>query len=313
MNTAAAPADELSLDVILGRCDDMRAEVYVRVVGLPPVPAMITGTVAGPESRFAITLPATAALVDLGPSAEGTSAVARAILTEPAYWTPELPARYRLQAAVVADGRTLAACDRLVGLRRLGVRGRSLWLEGRRWVPRGGACEPGAFSPAALRESLAVAVVGAPADPLCDAADEWGVGLVAWCGDDPVADCLRWARHPSVMLAVLPRDMAPARGAEYARDIGPIKGTMLLGLEVEATRPPAPVPAGIEFLVVAMPESALPHPAWREVTGLPLVAMRPAGGAVETRRQACDRLQADLAGWRGDAPAAWDWAGYLVS
>ncbi|MDA1038738.1 MAG: hypothetical protein O3A37_00405, partial [Planctomycetota bacterium] len=60
---------EPRIDVILGRCDDMRAEVYVRASGLPATaePAMITGTLTGPESRLAITLPTSARLVDLGP------------------------------------------------------------------------------------------------------------------------------------------------------------------------------------------------------------------------------------------------------
>ena len=51
-----------TMDVILGRCDDMRSEVYVRFRDLhesKEVP-VISGTLTGPESSLAITLPTTA-------------------------------------------------------------------------------------------------------------------------------------------------------------------------------------------------------------------------------------------------------------
>lgn len=306
-------AAEPRLTVILGRCDDMRAEVYLRATGLPAA-AEITGTLSGPQSRFAITLPSDAQFTDMGPAADGTSAVARAILTEPSYWSPDLPSRYRLRAVVSAAGRSLLSSDRLVGLRRLGVRGRSFWLEGRRWVPRGVPCDPAAFAPASLRESLAVAVIDEPTDAVCEMANDWGVGIVARCRMDPLAACRRWTAQPSVMLAVLPRHLSEAQVAEIVAALEPDKGTMLLGFEVDATEPPARVPDGVDFLVVAVPARALPHHAWREAAPeLPLVAMRPAGGRTDDQRRACDLLQAELAAWRGDAAVAWDWAGYLVS
>lgn len=304
---------EPQLTVILGRCDDMRAEVYLRATGLPAA-VEIVGTLSGPRSRFAITLPSDARFVELGPTGDGASAVGRAILTEPSYWTPDLPSRYRLHAVVSSAGRTLLSCDRLVGLRRLGVRGRSFWLEGRRWVPRGVPCDPAAFDPAPLRESLAAAVIDAPADAVCEAADDWGVGIVARCRQDPLAACRRWATHPSVMLAVLPRHLTSAQVSGILDAVRPEKGTMLIGLEVDATEPPPEPPAGVEFLVAAVPAHGLPHDAWRDAAPeLPLVAMRPAGGRAGDQRRACDLLQADLAAWRGVGTVAWDWAGYLVS
>jgi hypothetical protein len=315
---------EPRIDVILGRCDDMRAEVYVRASGLPLTaePAVISGTLTGPESRLAITLPTAARLVDLGPGpavrlvgdesaggSAGSPALARGILTEPGYWTPELPHRYRLVAELRADGHVIASCDRLVGLRRLGVRGRSLWLEGRRWVARGVACAASEVEPAVFRELLAAAVLDAPAEAICAAADESGVAIIGRCGGDPVADCLRWAPHPSVMLAVLPRGMAAEGVATPLAAIKPYRGTLLVGLEMTGHEPPAHVPEGIDCLVMSLAEGALPHEAWRNAPAVPVVASRPAGGGVRERRAACDRLQADLAAWRG--PASWDWAGYL--
>ena len=220
--------EKTRIDVILGRCDDMRAEVYVRVTGLAATDTapVVVGTLRGPESRLAITLPTEARLVDLGPGPDGSS-VARAILTEPAYWTPELPHRYRLSAQLMAGGQAFASAERLVGLRRLGVRGRSFWLEGRRWVPRGVGCDAASFAPQSLRDRLAAAVIEGPAEDTCAIADETGVGIVAMCGDDPVAECLRWATHPSVMLAVLPRSLDARDVAAVVDRIAARKGTLL--------------------------------------------------------------------------------------
>lgn len=313
---------EPRIDVILGRCDDMRAEVYLRATGLPLTDElpMLGGSLTGPESQLAITLPATARLSGLGPSptagddaASGIdrAAVARGILTEPGYWTPELPHRYRLVAEVRAGGALIASCDRLVGLRRSGVRGRSLWLEGRRWVPRGVACLAGELEPGMFRELLATAVLDDPGDEICTFADEAGVAIIAHCGGDPMAGCLRWTRHPSVMMAVLPRGTDAAAVAALTDAIRSFKGTMLLGLQVDGKEPPPMVPKEIDCVVVSLAEGKMPHHAWREPPATPVIVARPAVGDIRKRRAACDALQADLAAWRGAAALAWDWAGFM--
>jgi hypothetical protein len=313
---------EPRIDVILGRCDDMRAEVYVRATGLPPTGELpvISGSLTGPESRLAITLPAAARLSDLGPGPGGgnggasgvdRSAVARGILTEPGYWTPELPHRYRLLAEVRAGDDVLASCDRLVGLRRLGIRGRSMWLEGRRWVPRGVVCVAGELEPGVFRDLLATAVLDDPEEVPCTAADEAGVAIIARCDGDPVAGCLRWARHPSVMMTVLPRGTDAAAMASLIDAISPFKGTMLLGLQVDGGEPPPAVPEGIDCFVMSLAAGNIPNGAWREPPTVPVLAARPAVGGVRDRRAACDALQADLAAWRGSAASGWDWAGFL--
>ncbi|MFM8635868.1 MAG: hypothetical protein ACKOEX_13850 [Planctomycetia bacterium] len=302
------------IDVILGRSDDMRAEVYVRATGLPATDSapVITGTITGPESRLAITLPTVASLADLGPGPDG-SAVARAILTEPGYWTPDLPHRYRLTATVAAGGATLATCDRRIGLRRLGVRGRSLWLEGRRWVPRGVACSPGEFDPSPLRATITAAVLDDASEDVCRHADETGVAIIARCSGDPLAACHRWAEHPSVMLMVLPRSLDTPRPETLAAVLRSIKGTMLMAADADGSRPPPPMPPGIDCLIVSLAAGAVPHDAWRQPPALPVLASRPADGDMAARRAACDHLQADLAAWRGESVASWDWAGYVAT
>jgi hypothetical protein len=302
------------IEAVLGRADDMRAEVYARLVnaaedGRPT----LRGRLSGPRCSLATTLPTSLRLEDLG----GTPPVARGILTEPSYWTPEMPNLYRLEAEADESDAIIARVDRLIGLRRLGVRGRSLWLDGRRWVPRGLTLPEASFEAAKLRAAGMAAVIAEPPEALCAAADSAGVAVVAVVdpvvsADQIAARIAEWGRHPSVMLAVLPRE----RGA-HAAAIGQLKGTMLVGLAVDGTSAPEPVPAGVDCLVVQLPAGALPHEAWRDrAPPVPLVACRPGSPAAEVSRAGCDRLQADLAAWgiagSGAAPP-WDWAGYLHS
>ena len=121
--------------VTLGSCDDMRAEVYVRPAGHVPLGSTIAGSLTGPRRGRDTTLPATSRLMPLSDPA-ATGPASRAILTEPAFWTPDLPNLDRVEARLEPQGGDSWTTDAWIGLRRLGIRGRSFWLDGRRWVPR---------------------------------------------------------------------------------------------------------------------------------------------------------------------------------
>lgn len=328
------------LAIVPGRADDMRAEILVRAssrdAGGGGGRLHLEGTLVGPRRGRDMTLPTTVRLVDVvGDRAAGdnaTQAVARAVFTEPAYWSPELPNLYRLQAEIRREGRPVAVLDRLIGLRRLGVRGRSLWLEGRRWVPRGVTMTTAGFDPVLLRSLPAAAVINDPSDAVCAAADQAGVAIIARLVDaagrglDGAAARERvaaWAMHPSVVLAVVPRTVGMEEAAAVVAAARPLKGTMLLGLEIDGTQPPDAVLAAavgqVDCIVVDLPAGGLPHAGWRAGspwgTDRPLVAQRavPSGIAADHRRE-CDRLQAAVAAWGladGAARCAWDWAGYL--
>jgi hypothetical protein len=312
----------LAVQVVLGPCDDMRAEVFVRAA-VPDAarPVQLAGTLAGPECRRSITLPATAALVDLG--ASGSALLAKAVLTEPAFWTPELPNLYRLDVRATGGGQAVAGATRRIGLRRSGGRGRSLWLEGRRWVPRGVACESTACDLESLRAAGAAVVVADPPESLLTAADERGVAVIAVAklagsADDAVAHIAAWAAHPSVVMAVVDDAIDDATATTLAARVRRLKGTMLLGRVVEGVAPPpTPVAEGIDSLVLALEADAVPHQAWRDAApSMPLVAWRRVGLPAEERRRGCDQLQAQLAAWGladGREHQPWDWAGYLVS
>jgi hypothetical protein len=328
---------EPTLDCLLGRCDSLRAEVFFRAELPPGVAAgeaVLTGTLTGPDCRHAITLPVTAKLAAVPGSPAGlapaaaSSVVARAILTEPSFWTPELPSLYRLEARLVAAGREVATWKRPVGLRRLGVRGRSLWLDGRRCVPRGLVGNAERVDLAAFRAASLAAVVADPAEDFLARADTEGVavlGLVADSAGRPLdvkaakAAVLRWAWHPALFAAVVPKDASAEQAEEIAAATRGRRGTLLVAWEVDGTHPPPETPAGIDLLVVTLPAGAVPHVAWRtEPSSVPLMARRLAdgGSAAEPEppsRRPCDLLQAALAGWgtAGDKPAP-DWAGYVA-
>lgn len=331
------PGPSLPLAILPGRADDMRAEIMVRVavgeVNGDGSRLHLTGTLVGPRRGRDMTLPTTVKLVDVTgdhASAAATGhALARAVFTEPAYWTPELPNLYRLEASVLSGDHSLASIDRMIGLRRLGVRGRSLWLEGRRWVPRGVMVVKSEFDPTSLRSLTAAGVLGDPSDEVCTAADQTGVAVIARLTDaagQPLDSAeakeriAAWALHPSVVLALTPRTAEAAEATAIVAAMRPLKGTMLVGLEVDGTQPPSAVPSPLvdeaDCLVVDLPRDGLPHDGWRSwKTNTPLVAQRAvAGGNAAEHRRECDRLQAALAGWgiaQGAGRLPWDWAGYL--
>lgn len=290
--------------VTLGPCDDMRAEVFVRPEE-QTVGARLVGAVTGPRRGRDATLPTTARLVPLSEFA-ASGALSRAILTEPAFWTPELPNLYRVEARFEpATGGGVV--DAWIGLRRLGVRGRSFWLDGRRWVPR---AVGGGVDLAAARDAAVGLVVESPGDDLLTRTDEAGVAVVAvvQAGDATPARIAALSRHPSALLAILPED-APGVVASLAKG----KGTLQLGFVVDgAQSPPRDIPQGIDFLVVRLAAEGLPHDEWRSPPPRPLVAWRP---RVDGSRAACDTLQRELAHWGlaiGGDRQPWDWAGYLV-
>lgn len=317
----------MSLTFVLGRCDSLRSEVFLCATvpeGANPADAIITGTLRGPECRGAITLPVTAKFSKIPADAKQAPAmtiVARAILTEPSYWTPELPNLYQLDARLVVNGHEADVCQRLVGLRRFGVRGRSLWLDGRRYVPRGLAIPEAAIDVEQFRAAGLAAVVADPSETFLDRCDVTGVPVIGRLADghDPPLEpgaaaerMVSWAWHPSVLLAVVPAGMGLDGTSRLAAAVGNSMGTLLLAAEVDGSVPPSRARPDAELLVVTLGEHALPHEAWQhDAIPVPLVALRGTASDVAISRNPCDSLQADLASWRSGG-ASWDWAGFCV-
>lgn len=317
----------MSLTLILGRCDSLRAEVFLRASsseGVNPADAVITGTLKGPDCRRAITLPVTGKFHTLPPDAsQRNSIIARVVLTEPSYWTPELPSLYRLDARLVVNGREIVACQRLVGLRRFGVRGRSLWLDGRRFVPRGLVMAERDIDVNQFRDAALTAIVVDPSGEFLVHCDAEGVSVIAILADaigSPMTfDVAReriatWAWHASVLMAVVP--MATRDGDRIADATRGDRGTLLLAKEVDGATPPPADAARADAFVVAVEANGVPHPAWQTAPPSgPLLARRPDVAPAVVSRQPCDTLQASLAAWRSRAETSlrtWDWAGYCI-
>ena len=343
-------SDQPALGIATARADEIRAELLLRVAaddrdGVP----RLEGTLTGPLRHRDTTLP-TRVQLQAGAMPGGWS---RATFTEPAFWTPELPNLYRLEGQSIVEGRAPVVCDRMIGLRRLGVRGRSCRLDGRRWVPRGVSVGRASEPEAApllqrqfetLRGLHAVAEMRDPAEHALAVADEIGVAVMARLEDAggrpfDAVDALRriasWAIHPSVMIAVVPRTLPVDAVAAVLEGTRGVRDTMLLAVEVDGTRPPAdaddgPV-SGASMLVVDLPGDEMPHEGWRDwPVSKPLLARchvaGPAGGppspagSWESLRRRCDLLQAALAEWGmsgnagpGNAGPGHDWAGYLAA
>jgi len=313
----------------------MRADVTVsvrgEVVSADAAPMSLGGSLTGPRRGRDATLPTKVPLVAGG----GIPPVARATFTEPAFWTPDMPNLYQLDARLLCRGQTVAEWHRPVGLRRFGVRGGSFWLDGRRWVPRGASAPAAGFDSRLLHDLHAAAEMRDPNEALLASADEVGVAVVARLEDaagrplDPdraVTRMVAWSVHPSVMIVVVPRSVSDAGAAAIAEAARALKGTTLLAREVDGMRPPALADVcRADCVVVDLPEGASPHDAWREwPDGPPRVArwrltaavdVPGDGEALARRRQECDRLQAGLAAWGvagADGRTVRDWAGYLV-
>lgn len=334
------PCQDRWIRPILGRADDMRAEVWLRgspgavAVSTGDVAIVASGTLTGPECSTAATLPTTVRLVDQG-AVDGQPPLARGVCTEPGFWSPEVPNLYRAEMTLRRGDAVIAVGRRTIGLRRLGVRGRSIWLDGRRFVPRGVPVPADRAGLGGLRQRSAAAVVEVPwtADPdakdvaeelesmLADA-DRIGVAVVIRCtmsaGDGGDGALLRerleaWSVHPSAILVIV-----PANRADAAVAAGRGRGTTLLGLEVEGLEPPPALPGGgFDVAVMRLAVGRVPHEGWRAVPPWPVVA---ASGGLDPcppdeARGMCDRLQAGLAAWAvtGGGGRPWDWAGYLVT
>jgi hypothetical protein len=112
-----------------------RVTVYARLRE-PPADGRyaLRGTIRGPHCLYSTTLQTTADFKDAGP---GETLLAKALVVDPCYWTPELPFLYDVEVELLREGKVTARARREFGMRDLAVRGRFLYLNGKRFVPRG--------------------------------------------------------------------------------------------------------------------------------------------------------------------------------
>ncbi len=316
--------------VILGRADDLRADVLFQmsVPTSAEIPLALEGFLTGPTSTRASTLPVrqkirihSQRVVD-----EGTEILGHSILTEPAFWTPNVPMLYLVKCRVTSSGKEVALLSQTTGLRRLGIRNHSLWLDGHRFVLRGVTCgninntsaeqQPEGHRTADVldlpaeifskTDSLELAM-----DENLKTADQIGQPLIIRLHPKsqpsaiPSVIC-QLTSHPSVFLTVIPNTLLPE-----VPKFSAYKGTMLFATEMSAQNPPLELPNGIDLVIVRLAQT-VPGASWKIPPPYPVIAWQT---GVPSQRQECDHLQALLANWRTapkSPPSSWDWAGYLV-
>jgi hypothetical protein len=304
------------LNVFFGHASNAEARVYAQwqpdgsteAVDSPEAVDLaefsIAGTIVGPHSKHAHTLSAT---IPFRYHASGNMPLAEAVVPDPCFWTPEYPYTYKVNIEVLQHGEVIHHEERLLGIRPLGARGKSFYLDSRRWVLRGG------FSNAMQAKELAdwrdaelapVVSYSEDAEYLA-AASELGVLLVGHLvgeSEETLPRLERLGHWPAVGMVLIdtPIDEA-ALLAQWPHNL-------LLGqrLRVDETMQEFQPAAWADFVVGDVMDPAL-FAAQTKAVELPVIACRQIGsernvGAVRT---ACERLQQDLAPYG-------DFAGYLV-
>ena len=307
--TASAAANSLEqLELFLGAATPQAARVYAR---LPRETAAdgdwrLAGTIRGPRSMYAHTLPVTSNFRPL--PADRGALLAEAVVVDPCFWTPESPNLYDCRLELQHDGRGIASVERTLGLRRLAVRGPDFLLEGKRWVLRGATRSSAPDEPlAAWRETDTAIVADYVDDALAAEASRVGVLLVADLSArhemfELARELQRLARWPAVGFALLP----PLELSSIAFPPNLLVGQVAPNCRASAIRQWA------QFLASSPPPGAAVA-KWLADLGecgqsrLPVIARRltQQRTSVALARRECDRLQADLA-------VAGGMAGYMV-
>jgi hypothetical protein len=236
----------------------------------------------GPRCERAHTLPAT-----FQADQSGTL-----LVTDPCYWTPQLPFLYDVELILqLADGTT-TTWKHTVGLRRWEIDGRNLFRERRRVVLRGAAvADFDVTDLAAAVDAEMALVVRDPSEAQLQRASELGVSIVADLrGLSP--DVVSYTWQPSVALVLLDTATSKSHAIRTVSVAHPACGF------AANTWPDA--------IAIELNETNQP-PAWAATCGKPVIAIRRQGAYAELAeaRRACDQLQADLA-------PQFDLAGYFV-
>jgi hypothetical protein len=191
---------------------------------------------------------------------------------------------------------TIATERREIGLRALGARGRSFYLDGKKWVLRGvlDASTEAAKLPD-WRQASAILVSSSTRGAVLDRAlaEASQVGTLAmveipW-GEAGLRELAALARHPSVGFAIAERIATEnARPSEFAPNI-------LLVQRITAVDELVRQPWAQAFLADGDDPLRLKQIA--EKSELPVIVARPLGSPrpLAEARAACDALQRDLA------------------
>jgi len=273
--------------------NSIRTLVYAKVRWQDTSDCHLTGTIRGPFSSHARTLPSTFQFSDLG---VGETLLARAYITDPCAWSRQVPANYRVELQVHCGDKVVHELSAEFGIRDTHATGTSLKMSGKRTVLRGVGLQRAEFSAIEdWREHSAVILADEPTDSLCRNASEQGVLVFArLSGTDRLEERLhRISACPSV--AVVWIDDAPID--EPLTDVG---SNVLLAANIREKVNWEHADVIVWEVGDTIDDAALS-------IDKPLIAIRPLSEKMllPVARAACDRLQRDLA-------PKYDLAGYFV-
>jgi hypothetical protein len=289
------------LDLFYGDLTANRAVVYARL-SRPADDAglTLTGQIRGPRCLHAQTLPLASPLIDRGP---GPTLLAQAVVPEPVFWSPDLPAIYDVTVHLLRGSEVVATTHREIGLRALGIRERHLFLDARRWVLRGVSTESTtATLPRAWHEQSAAYVADDSDLELLAEATQWGALVVVKVTESGALAATRLrelARFPAVAIAVISGPLpADFRKSHFAPNL-------LLAQLVQGDCAQQAYPWADLLIVIANDLGVLTTVA--NDRGLPVLVTRHLAAPIDlaSGRAACDALQRDL------APLG-QFAGYIV-
>ena len=289
------------IEIVWGETTAAHAHLYFRATGEAKNIVNLTGTLLGPESLYAKTLPARFSLRTLKPDSD---LLAELVVPDPCFWTPDLPLLYRLDMQWQDAADKTNGGSQLVGIRHWGIDRAVLRLLGRRTVLRGLDVGSAGLSQEQItraHETQLTLIVHQPDEACCEAASRIGAGLIAdlrGIGEWPVmsSHLARIRRWPSILMAIVDTTQVAAEN-QFTTGVPifqPLNSTC------------REIASWANGGLIELNESN-PLPAQYAKIEKPLLAIRRNQQTLEltTVRQACDRLQSDL------APQL-DLAGYFV-
>ena len=284
------------LDFFTAQINPKQARLLVRISGVTSAAGwQITGDVYGPFCARSETLPARFLLRDAGP---GESLLASSLILDPVFWTPELPATYRVRVQLTSPSGELREVTHTFGLRWFQIHGDAFFEQNKRWVLRGGVLAPRASVDSAWSQ-IAIVSSSPTADALATATNDGIVVLLATSERDPaqlIRELRSAAQHPAVTMAILPTD------AQVTPQLSQAVPNLILAVKAAQ---PADIPSWAEAIVSAVDEPAFFAARWQHEKR-PLIAL--GSGDVSSPAKIyehCDHLRRELAPWR-------QCAGYLI-
>ena len=278
-----------NLDVFYGELTPARATVYARLEGLENTAGLtLSGFIRGPRCFYSTTLLSTYPLADAGP---GPSLLAKALVPDPCYWSPETPNIYDVTVELRRGKDVITSEVRQIGFKPLGISGRFFTWEGKPWVLRGVTAKPTTEVDLNEWRNNSAALVGSGlSDEELQEASVKGVlcfclGRVDSSENESLIEAKRFAKYPAVAIA---NACLPTQNVQRLMPNVITTFKSILSGEAE------PIRQGIPVYRPYLPKK----PAERVTSvRIPLIVCRLEEStlSVAEARSACDKLQAELA------------------